>query len=201
MKIIFLLLLLPILLQPVQQQATSQGFATLSQEAQSEEDIPKEIQCGQILVRGSEQLTQAEICHLLDAVAKNPLDSESRNSVQSSIIKEYHRRGFLEAAISWNNTEKKADTSSPVVILILKEGPVYLLRRLEMMGNATTRDRVIRRRVALQEGTAFEEELLELSIRRINRLGIFEEFTREDVEMKVNKKGHFVDLTFRLREK
>jgi outer membrane protein assembly factor BamA len=70
-----------------------------------------------------------------------------------------------------------------------------------MMGNENTRDRIIRRRVALQEGTAFDEELLELSIKRINQLGIFEEFTREDVAVRVNKKGHFVDLTFRLREK
>jgi outer membrane protein assembly factor BamA len=69
------------------------------------------------------------------------------------------------------------------------------------MGNENTSDRVIRRRVALQEGTAFDEELLDLSIKRINQLGIFEEFRREDIEVVVSKKGHFVDLTFKLREK
>jgi outer membrane protein insertion porin family len=201
MKIMFLLLLLSSLLQPVQQKATTHDLPTLPQEAQSDDDTPKEIQCGQILVRGSEQLTQTEICHLLDGVTKNPLDSESRKSAQTSLIKEYHRRGFLEAALSWNDAEKKADTSTPAVILVLKEGPIYELRRLEMHGNATTRDRVIRRRVALQEGAAFDEELLELSIKRINQLGIFEEFTREDVEVVINKKEHFVDLAFRLREK
>jgi outer membrane protein assembly factor BamA len=201
MKILFLLVLLPILMQPTQGEATIHAFATPPQEAQAEEAAAKEILCGQILVRGSELLTQTELCHLLDTVTQTPLDIESRNSAQTGILKEYHRRGFMEAALSWNEGEKKADPSAPAVVLIIKEGPAYELRRLEMIGNATTRDRVIRRRVALQEGTTFDEELLELSIKRINRLGIFEEFTREDVEMRVNKKGHFVDLTFRLREK
>lgn len=48
---------------------------------------------------------------------------------------------------------------------------------------------------------AFDEELLDLSIKRINDLGIFEEFRREDIEIKVNKKGKFVDLRFKLKEK
>jgi outer membrane protein insertion porin family len=201
MKIMFLLLLLPILMQPVQHRATTHGFAALQQEAQADEEVAKEIRCGQLVVRGSEQLTQTELCHLLDGVIRNPLDSQSRNFVQASLIREYHRRGFLEAALSWDEGEKQADPSAAAVVLIVKEGPAYQLRRLEMTGNATTRDRVIRRRVALEEGTTFDEELLELSIKRINRLGIFEEFTSEDVEVRVNKKGHFVDLTFRLREK
>src|SRR5215470_15662808 len=107
MKIIFLLLLLPILGEPVQMKATIHHFATLPQEPQSDEETPKEIQCGQILVRGSEQFTQTELCHLLDGVSMYSLDSESRNSVQATVIKEYNRRGFLEAALSWNDAEKK----------------------------------------------------------------------------------------------
>jgi outer membrane protein assembly factor BamA len=70
-----------------------------------------------------------------------------------------------------------------------------------MIGNENTRDRVIRRRVALDEGWPFDEELLELSIKRINQLGIFEEFRREDVGIRVNSKGHYVDLVFNLKEK
>ncbi len=87
------------------------------------------------------------------------------------------------------------------VVLIIAEGPVYTLRRLDVVGNATTRDNVIRRRVAFKPDDPFDEALLELSIMRINELGLFHEFKREDVVVKVNKKGKFVDLTFNLREK
>ena len=201
MKNMFLFLLLAILAEPIQMRTATYDFAILSQEPQSDEDPPKEINCGRILVRGSEQFTQTELCQLLDGAVGPQLDSESRNTVQSNIIKAYYRRGFLEAAVSWKEVERNADTSASITILMINEGRSYSLRRLEMMGNVNTRDRVIRRRVALQEGSVFDEELLELSIKRINQLGIFEEFTRDEVEVSINKKGHFIDLTFKLKEK
>lgn len=141
-------------------------------------------------------------CAFLDQVSDNLHDSQLRDSLQAQIIKEYHRRGFLEATINWKDVEKpNPSASATTVVLSITEGPVYRLRRLEMMGNAQTRDRVIRRRVVLNEDGPFDEELVELSIKRINELGIFEESKREDIEVKVNKKGKFVDLTFRLKEK
>src|SRR5262249_9367204 len=114
---------------------------------------------------------------------------------------EYHRRGFLGVELAWEDAEKGTGISAPAATLTITEGQVYQLHRLEMLGNANTRDNVIRRRAALQEGTTFDEDLLDLSIRRINQLGIFEEFRREDVGVKLNRKQHYVDLVFHLREK
>lgn len=201
MKIMCLLLLLPIVCEPVQMRSNANDFAALQDASRSDEETSKGIRCGRVLVRGSEQLTQTELCHLLDGISNNPLDPESHKAVEADVLREYYRRGFLEAALSWSEAEKTSGTSAPVVIVDVAEGPIYRLRRLEMIGNENTRDRVIRRRVALEEGAAIDEELLELSVKRINQLGIFEEFTRGDVEVRVNKKGHFVDLAFRLREK
>jgi outer membrane protein insertion porin family len=199
MRILFFLLLVAIAIQPGNLGA--ERHAAARQDPQSDEDTPDDIRCGQILVRGSDQLTGRELCRLLGDTSEAPFDSESRQLANAALIKEYRRRGFLDADLNWNEAERSADTSAPAVILSIKEGAVYRLRRLDMIGNATTRDRVIRRRVALDEGTPFDEDLLELSIGRINQLGIFEEFTRDDIEAKVNKKGHYVDLRFRLKEK
>ena len=201
MGVLFLLLLFPILAGQVQGRYTALDFAARPDASQSDEETSKAIRCGPILVRGSEELTETEVCQLLQRVSNGQLDPESRKLVEAEVLKKYYQRGFLEAALKWNEPEKSGDTSAPVVIVEVQEGPVYRLRRLEMIGNENTSDRVIRRRVALQEGAAFDEELLELSVRRINQLGIFEEFTRADVEVRVSKKGHFVDLAFRLREK
>src|SRR5262249_60489050 len=106
------------------------------------------------------------------------LDSEARDAAGARVINEYHRRGFLGADLAWSDAEKGADTSAPAAILTITEGEVYRLHRLEMVGNETTRDNVIRRRVALNQDWPFDEELLALSIKRINQLGIFEEFMR-----------------------
>ena len=161
----------------------------------------KIIRCGAILIRGCEQLTNPELCHFLEGASDNPLDSNFSTLAATGLINEYRRRGFLDASLSWKGVERQAASSTSAMTLKIQEGPIYRLRRLEMVGNRTTHDKVIRRRVAIEEGTPFDEELLELSIRRINRLGIFEEFTRGDVDVAVNRKEHFVDLTFNLREK
>ena len=197
MRIMCLLLLLPIGSAALQTKASSQVTA-LAASSQSGEETPKQTQCGQVLVRGSEQLTQTELCRMLGGVSHNPLE---RRSIEEEVLKEYYRRGFLDAELRWSEAEKTTDAATPGVIVDVAEGPVYHLRRLEMYGNQNTRDRVIRRRVALQEGAVFDEDLLELSIKRINQLGIFENFTRDDVQVRRSKKGHFVDLTFQLREK
>ena len=201
MRVLCLLLLLPIGWASLQTRASARHVAAFADASQSDEETPKQTQCGRVLIRGAEQLTQTELCRLLGEVSNNPLERESQKSVEEEVLKEYSRRGFLDAALSWSEPEKTADASAPGVSVDVTEGPVYHLRRLEMIGNQNTRDRVIRRRVALQEGAVFDEDLLDLSIKRINQLGIFEDFTRGDIEVTANKKGHFVDLAFRLREK
>ncbi len=200
MRIMCLLLLLPIESASLQTRPSARHVTAVADASQSDE-APK-TQGGRVLVRGSQQFSEIELCRLIGGVSNNPLESESRKSVEEEVLKEYYRRGFLDAGLRWSEAEKTADdASAPDVIVDVTEGPVYQLRRLEMIGNQNTHDRVIRRRVALQEGAVFDEQLLELSIKRINQLGIFEDFTRGDVEVTANKRGHFVDLVFRLREK
>ena len=175
---------------------------TNSQDVKQDEQTPIESQCGQIVIRGSEHLTQAELCRFLELDLDTLSNSQARDSVGAKIIKEYNRRGFLDAVLGWKGTENTANPASVTpVVLIITEGSVYRLRRLEFIGNATTRDNVIRRRVAFNPNDAFDEELLDLSIKRINELGLFYEFNREDIEVKVNKKGKYVDVVFNLKER
>ena len=199
MRVCFFLVLLAIIPLQIKPGARPDSFAG-GDDLQSDEEVP-DILCGEILVRGSDQLTRTELCQLLDQASKNPLDPESRDSAGARVINEYHRRGFLGADLAWSDAEKGADTSAVAAILTITEGEVYRLHRLEMHSNRNTRDVVIRRRVVLDEGWPFDEGLLALSIKRINQLGIFEEFRREDVSVKLNRKQHYVDVVFHLREK
>jgi outer membrane protein insertion porin family len=205
LKIILSLFLIAIGVQPIRFVTIASSPALSqqqeSQDPQSDEDAPKDIRCGQVLVRGSEQLAEPEVCRLLEGLSDNPFDPTSRDTAKNNVIREYNRRGFLDAAVSWNDVQGTQYPQEPAVILAIQEGRRYTLRRLEFIGNERTRDILIRRRVALDEGSGFDEDLLDLSIKRINQLGTFEEFTRDDVGMKANKKGHFVDLTFNLKEK
>ena len=54
------------------------------------------------------------------------------------------------------------------------EGKQFFVRRIDFSGNTTTRDKVIRREMLLDEGDIFNTRLWDLSILRLNQLGYFE---------------------------
>ncbi|MEQ1706733.1 MAG: outer membrane protein assembly factor BamA [Terricaulis sp.] len=62
------------------------------------------------------------------------------------------------------------------------EGPQVFIERIDIVGNTSTLDRVIRREMRVNEGDAFNRVLLDRSRQRIQALGFFEEVTVEDAD-------------------
>ena len=56
----------------------------------------------------------------------------------------------------------------------MDEGKQFFVRRIEFTGNTTTRDRVIRRQLLIDEGDVYNSTLWDASILRLNQLGYFE---------------------------
>lgn len=82
------------------------------------------------------------------------------------------------------------------------EGNQFFVRRIDFSGNTTTRDKVIRRELLLDEGNFYSENLWELSLLRLNQLGYFETLKKEDsVDMKTDMRNNTVDLTLRVKER
>ena len=84
------------------------------------------------------------------------------------------------------------------------EGKQFSVRRIEFSGNTTTRDKVIRRELVLEEGQLYNEQYWKLSIQRLNQLGYFEQIKPDDptvTERHLDEKGGTVDLTLKLKEK
>jgi outer membrane protein insertion porin family len=77
----------------------------------------------------------------------------------------------------------------------------FYVRRIEFSGNTTTRDKVIRREILLDEGSLFNDRLWELSILRLNQLGYFEEIKKENADLKRDTKTGTVDITLKVKEK
>jgi outer membrane protein insertion porin family len=84
------------------------------------------------------------------------------------------------------------------------EGKQFTVRRIEFSGNTTTRDKVIRRELVLEEGQLYNERLWKISIQRLNQLGYFEQIKPDDptiTERHLDEKEGQVDLTLKLKEK
>ncbi|MGB7130975.1 MAG: outer membrane protein assembly factor BamA, partial [Candidatus Sulfotelmatobacter sp.] len=84
------------------------------------------------------------------------------------------------------------------------EGKRFYVRRIEFQGNTTTRDKVIRREIALEEGGVYNSRLWELSLLRLNQLGYFDQLKPDDPDTTIrtlDEKDGLVDLTLKVHEK
>jgi outer membrane protein insertion porin family len=86
--------------------------------------------------------------------------------------------------------------------LTADEGKQFFVRRIDFSGNVTTRDKVIRREILLDEGDIFNNRLWELSILRLNQLGYFEQLKADEAaDIKRNTQTNTVDMTLKVKER
>ena len=102
--------------------------------------------------------------------------------------------------------DKRFDDDKKQIFLDIDvdEGKQFYVRRIEFQGNTTTRDKVIRREIALEEGSIYNSRLWELSLLRLNQLGYFDQLKPDDpnvTDRKLDEKDGLVDLTLKVHEK
>ncbi|MFY9530223.1 MAG: outer membrane protein assembly factor BamA [Candidatus Acidiferrales bacterium] len=85
--------------------------------------------------------------------------------------------------------------------MVLDQQKQFFVRRIQFVGNTTTRDKVIRREILLDEGNLFNNRLWELSILRLNQLDYFDPIKPENAELKRNVKEGTVDIKLKVKEK
>lgn len=99
-------------------------------------------------------------------------------------------------------TEVNDEAKTVTLNIDLDEGKQYFVRRIEFQGNTTTRDKVIRRELAIEEGGLYNTRLWELSLQRLNQLQYFEQLKPDEAtDKKISEQDASVDLTLKLKEK
>jgi outer membrane protein insertion porin family len=120
-----------------------------------------------------------------------------------NLTKAYGELGYINFTPVPNTTfddEKKTINLE----IDVDEGKQFYVRRIEFQGNTTTRDKVIRREIALEEGQIYNSRLWELSLLRLNQLGYFDQLKPDDpntTDTKRDEKNGQVDLTLKVKEK
>jgi len=117
--------------------------------------------------------------------------------------KAYGQLGYINFT-SIPNTTFDEDKKRVFLDIDVDEGKQFYVRRIEFQGNTTTRDKVIRREIVLEEGQIYNQQLWELSIQRLNQLGFFDNLKPDDpnvTERHLNEKEGTVDLTLKVKEK
>ncbi len=85
---------------------------------------------------------------------------------------------YLNAGYAYANvnplTQVDPDKKTVHVNYDIQKGSKVYFGRIEVFGNAKTRDKVIRRELVIEEGQLFSQSLITLSKQRVQRLGFFE---------------------------
>jgi outer membrane protein insertion porin family len=113
----------------------------------------------------------------------------------------YGQYGFIDF-VPQPDTEIDNQAKRIDITMKFDEGKQYYVRRIDFTGNTTTRDKVIRRELLIDEGQLFNKRAWELSILRLNQLDYFDRLEADKAaEIKRNTKEGTVDLLLKLKEK
>lgn len=103
----------------------------------------------------------------------------------------YRMRGYIYAYVDPEYTIKENNVVD--VKLKVFEGDQFRLGRLEFTGNNTTKDKVLRREIFLEEGQIMDMETFKQSLYKLGQLGYFK--VTENPDFKVNPDTKTVDIT------
>src|ERR1051325_1496371 len=102
----------------------------------------------------------------------------------------YRMRGYIYAYVNPEYVTK--DDGTIDVHLQAFEGEQFRLGRLEFQGNTTTKDKVLRREIFLEEGQIMDMETFKQSLYKLGQLGYFK--VTENPDFKVNPESKTVDI-------
>ncbi len=112
----------------------------------------------------------------------------------------YGEYGYIDF-VSSPDFDIHEETKTINLTLRFDQQKQFFVRRIDFSGNTTTRDKVIRREILLDEGNLFNNRLWEVSLLRLNQLGYFDTLKPENAEIKRNVKAGTVDINLKVHEK
>lgn len=159
---------------------------------------------GKITVDGAKSLTTDEILKIAgiksNAFASPAVVDNAAEVIKRAYLNRGHVRVQAKVTPEYEVISPRSKMGLVGIAININEGSVFQLRRIEFIGNETTRDNIVRRKVMLHEGTTYNQDLMDKSLRNLNDLKLFETLTMADVEINTDEQQKTVDLLFHLKE-
>src|ERR1044072_2297074 len=118
----------------------------------------------------------------------------------------YGRSGFIQyepdITPEFKPNPQKPDEGIADFTITINHGKQFTLRRLAFLVHTYTRDNVLRREVAVNEGDIFDRQLWEFSVLKLNQLGFFDPIDKDkDAELRPDEEKGEVDINLRVSER
>jgi len=152
-----------------------------------------------IKIQGLTVFPEGRVIELISLRPGDIYDWSRVNKAYGTLREWYGAKGYF----NWTpqtRTEPHPDSRTVDVTIDMQEDKQYFVGRITFQNNETTRDKVARREIALDEGGVFNTEALRASIRRLNQLGYFKPMTTGPEITPSALDDNKLDLTFHLEE-
>ena len=153
-----------------------------------------------INVTGNEQFTEEQLLSFLRLNSGEVFNETRLREGFEDLGKLYGNFGYVNFTPVPNYD---FDDEARIVDLTINvdEDRQFFVNRINFRGNTSTRDKVIRREVMLEEGKIFSSQLWDMSLLRLNQLGYFEEITADAADIRPNPTEAEVDITLNVEER
>jgi len=126
-----------------------------------------------------------------DVIRRKPIQQRIDNFSDA-----YRARGYIYAYVNPDYVNK--DNNVTDVHIKIYEGDQFRLGRLEFQGNTTTKDKVLRREIFLEEGDIMDMDTFKQSLYKLGQLGYFK--VTDNPDFKVNGEKKTVDVSVKGNE-
>src|SRR5438034_1898512 len=155
---------------------------------------------GNVKVTGARLFSETAIKEMLDMNSGEVFNEERLRKGIENLKKQYGSQGYINFIAVPVQGFDEANKLINLNINIEEDRRFYV-NRISFTGNTTTRDRVIRREIMVNEGEVFSSTLWDTSMQRLNQLGYFDPIRPEDVELKPRATEPEVDINLKIKEK
>ena len=178
---------------PFAKKTVNQMFLTLKLEENEQYRV------GEINVAGANVVRPEAIKQFLTLRPGELYDEDALRKGFENLKGLYGQVGYINFVATPEQSFNEEDRIVNLKIDV-NEGKQFFINRISFQGNTTTRDKVIRRQLFLDEGAVFNSKAWDISRLRLNQLGFFEEIREDDMKLTTHADEPKVDLSIHLKE-
>ena len=149
---------------------------------------------GTISVEGNSKFQEKNLLSLIEARPGAWLRSDLIDKGLEKVKQAYDNSGYIFSRVEPELVERP-DYVADLVVHI-RENDQFTVGRIEFEGNTSTRDKVLRRELRVQEGLFINLGGVKNSVYKVNQLGYFKLNEGEPVKFDARNEEKQVDLTF-----
>jgi outer membrane protein insertion porin family len=158
----------------------------------------KRFKVGKIGITGDTiTVPRDELLKRLQIRKKDYYDREAIMKDIDTISQAYSDEGYAYADVTPVTVPDEKDQKVNIEFQVVKGDKIYL-NRISISGNTKTRDKVVRRQLAIAEGDLYSRAKLKTSYMNLSRLRYFEEV---DFQTEKGPEKNLMDINIRVKEK